>query len=96
MQSFLFTTVQSLQLLLSTRTFPENWFVLSMFLYSTVKKMLAVTDKLLPRVAKSITSDSNSLLLWTHFFQLSIQFITSPSLALENFTESRQKLIKDG
>eukprot|EP01114_Cavostelium_apophysatum_P014920 TRINITY_DN3977_c0_g1_i2.p1 TRINITY_DN3977_c0_g1~~TRINITY_DN3977_c0_g1_i2.p1 ORF type:complete len:1173 (+),score=379.10 TRINITY_DN3977_c0_g1_i2:1536-5054(+) len=96
---FLLTTLQLLHMFVSTRTFPENWFVLVMFQYSTVKKMITAISKILKRKSTIFHSTTDregvEYQTFSQFFQLCIIFVRANPLALENFAETKQQLIRE-
>lgn len=70
--------------------FPENWFVMLMFMYSTVLKLIIILA--------SYMKDRTSILdqeidLWSNFFRLILACVNSKVLELEAFAESKRYLI---
>jgi hypothetical protein len=79
---------------MSSRTFPENWFVLLLFQYRTLNKFIAMLSSILQRTIR-VFNPSSDMEQWSAFFQLCIAFITSKALALESLSESKLQLIRD-
>ncbi|EGG21230.1 SH3 domain-containing protein [Cavenderia fasciculata] len=79
-------------------TYPENWLTLTMFQYSTVKKVIIQVSKyLLRKLQTKIQMQQWQQIdfdLWSIFFTLSITFVKLKGLALEHFSEAKQKTIK--
>eukprot|EP01133_Synstelium_polycarpum_P010994 gene10994-12806_t len=76
-------------------TYPENWLTLTMFQYATVKKVIIQTSTYL--LAKLNNNDSwlqIDLDLWSIFFTIANTYFKLKGLALENFSEAKQKIIK--
>ena len=101
--NFLYSKTKLMRELIVARTYPENWFVLGMFQYTTQKKVIASISTILKQIVKvqNVTSKlkDNSTLeyqLYAEFIQTCILFIKSSALSLETFNDSKQSSIKEG
>jgi hypothetical protein len=99
--NFLYNTTKLMRELIVTRTYPENWFVLGMFQFTTQKKVIATLSNVLKQNVKSLCNkfqDNTSLeyQLYAEFIQMCILFIKSSALSLENFPEPKLTSIKEG
>ncbi|KYQ89326.1 SH3 domain-containing protein [Tieghemostelium lacteum] len=94
--TFLLNLLTLLNQLLSTcTTYPENWLTLSMFQYSTVKKVIIqVSQYLLTKLQSSRSWTPVDQNIWSSFFSLSNTYFKLKGLALENFSEAKQNTIK--
>jgi len=92
---FLLSLLVLLNQLLSTcATYPENWLTLSMFQYSTVKKVIIQVSKYLLDKLKRSSWGQMDQDLWSSFFSLSNTYFKLKGLALENFSEAKQNTIR--
>lgn len=71
-------------------SFPENWFVMLMFMYSTVLKVIIVLAHFMKQ---RLAYTDEELDLWATFFQLILACVNSNVLDLESFAESKRKII---
>ncbi|GAM25576.1 hypothetical protein SAMD00019534_087510 [Acytostelium subglobosum LB1] len=78
----------------ASATYPENWFTLTMFQYTTVKKTINQISKYLLKRANSHDSAPIDFDLWSAFFTISNTYFKLKGLALENFSEVKQRNIK--
>ncbi|EFA76537.1 hypothetical protein PPL_10305 [Heterostelium album PN500] len=94
--TMLYDLLYVLNSLLSTsNTYPDNWLTLTMFQYSTVKKVIIQVSKyLLKKLNSAQTWGQLDLDLWSIFFTLSNTYFKLKGLALEHFSEAKQKTIK--
>jgi hypothetical protein len=71
-------------------TFPDNWFVMHMCMFSTVLKVIVVLAHFMQQRLDFI---SNEQTLWRSFFKLTLAYINSNVLELESFAETKRKVI---
>lgn len=73
-----------------SKSFPENWFVMLMFMYSTVLKVIIVLAHFMKQRFLIIDQELD---LWATFFQLILACVNSNVLDLESFADSKRKII---
>lgn len=78
------------------KTYPENWFSLKMFQMAVVKKMfLSISEVLKTKYLEEAPWDATATSMWLNFFQAGFAFLDSTALKLEDFSASKQTLIKE-
>lgn len=71
-------------------TYPDNWFVMHMCMFSTVLKVIVVLAHFMQQRLDFISSEQA---LWRSFFKLTLAYINSNVLELESFAETKRKVI---
>lgn len=71
-------------------TFPDNWFVMHMCMFSTVLKVIVVLAHFMQQRLEVIDQEQT---LWKSFFKLTLAYINSNVLELESFAETKRKVI---
>lgn len=91
-QYFLQSTFDILQKFVNKTipTFPDNWFVMHMCMFSTILKVIVVLAHFMQQRLDLIASEQG---LWRSFFKLTLAYINSNVLELESFAETKKKVI---
>lgn len=81
--------------LLSSRSYPENWFALILFQYNAVRHVLfAIGTNLLSNLPTPESSE-NEKNLFNSFITSCFNFIKSNALAFETFNETKRTMLKE-
>jgi len=86
----LLTMISSAASSYAVKCFPASWFAMVMFQHTA---LLRLARMMLPHLVEAVNGFEEHRELFAHFFALSFDFITHPSLALEHFSTTKQTTI---
>jgi hypothetical protein len=86
----LLTMISSTASSYAMKCFPASWFAMVMFQHTALLRMAKM---MVPHLVEAVNGFEANRELFAHFFALSFDFITHPSLALEHFSTSKQTTI---
>ncbi|XP_021369195.1 dedicator of cytokinesis protein 4-like isoform X3 [Mizuhopecten yessoensis] len=93
LKDFLLRVFLTFQELIKPEVFPQHWTVMRLVTNNVIFTAVEYFSQALTK--HFLHSEDFDLSLWQHYFNLSVAFITQPSLQLEKYSEAKRKKTKE-